>query len=89
MAIQTTKMTRKGQITIPVSIRKALDMHEGDVLVVERVGDDVVLKRATDIVDRTAGALAHYARGIPDPAKERAQFEQDLADEVYEAYKKL
>ncbi len=89
MAVGSTKMTRKGQITIPVAIREALDIHEGDVLVVEQVDDQVIMKRARNIVDRTAGSLAHYARGIPDPAAERAQFEQDLADEVYESYKKL
>lgn len=72
MAIGTTKMTRKGQITIPAAIRDALDIHEGDVLVVEQVDDQVVVKRARTSVDRTAGSLAHYARGIPDPAAERA-----------------
>lgn len=90
MAIQTIKMTRKGQPTIPVAIRKALDIHEGDVLVVEQDDNRVVLQRTRDVVDWTSGALAEYALpGLPDPAAERAQFEQDLAHEVYESYKKL
>jgi AbrB family looped-hinge helix DNA binding protein len=89
MTTRTTKVTRKGQVTIPAAIRDALDIHEGDILVVDQVDNRVVLQRARDIVDWTAGALAEYARGIPDPAKEREQFGQDLADEVYEKYRKL
>lgn len=89
MTTHTTKMTRKGQITIPVAIREALSIHEGDLLVVEREDTIVTIRRTEDVVDWTAGALSEYARGIPDPARERAQFEQDLADEVYEKYKNL
>ncbi len=83
MATQTTKMTRKGQVTIPVEIRNALNLHEGDFFLVERVDNRVVLQRAKDVADRTAGIFAKYALPIPlTPAEEREAFEQGVAEEV-------
>jgi AbrB family looped-hinge helix DNA binding protein len=89
MAARTTKMTRKGQITIPIAIRDALNMRQGDTLMVEQDNNKVVVQRARDTVERTAGIFASYSRGKPNPAAEREQFEQDLADEVYETYETL
>lgn len=41
----TTKITSKGQITIPKIIRERLGVKPGDTLVYEVSGDTVVLKR--------------------------------------------
>ena len=58
MASQTTKMTRKGQVTIPIDIRSALDLHEGDHFTVRQEDHRVVLERASDAFRRTAGVFA-------------------------------
>jgi len=60
-----TKMTRKGQVTIPVAIREKLHLKEGDFLVVNEVDGKVVLESQRDIVSRTAGVFAKYAKNGP------------------------
>ena len=40
------KVTSKGQITLPVDIRKAIGITEDSYLVVEQVGDYVLMKKA-------------------------------------------
>lgn len=84
MATRTTTMTRKDQITIPVAIRDALDIHEDDVLVVEQVDNQVVLQRAADVVDRTAGIFADYARKHREPLPSRDEIWTEIARERYE-----
>ena len=41
-----TKITSKGQVTIPKSIREELEIREGDVLEIMRVKDSVCMKKA-------------------------------------------
>lgn len=60
-----TKMTRKGQVTIPAGIREQLHLKEGDLFVVNAVDGKVVLQSQRDIVRRTAGVFAKYAKNIP------------------------
>lgn len=83
MATRVTTMTHKGQVTIPVELRRALDLKEGDRVAVEQQGDAVLLRRATSVAERTAGILAKYRREPPLTAEaERAAFEQAVAAEV-------
>jgi AbrB family looped-hinge helix DNA binding protein len=44
-------VTRRGQTTIPVSIRKRLGIEEGTRLIVEAEGDRVVLRKVPSIFD--------------------------------------
>jgi AbrB family looped-hinge helix DNA binding protein len=39
------KVTRKGQVTIPRAIRKALGIKEGDILTVREEGGKVILEK--------------------------------------------
>ncbi|MBA3948229.1 MAG: AbrB/MazE/SpoVT family DNA-binding domain-containing protein, partial [Herpetosiphonaceae bacterium] len=58
MEERLTVVTRKGQVTIPVEIRRALELKEGDqVAFVMGEDNQVRLKRSTSVVERTAGAL--------------------------------
>lgn len=43
--IAATKLSSKGQIVIPKGIRKQLDLHEGDTLIIARYGDALILKK--------------------------------------------
>lgn len=47
MHTEIGKLTSKGQTTIPVSIRKALNLNPGDDILFERAGDTITLKKAT------------------------------------------
>ncbi|HKG25219.1 MAG TPA: AbrB/MazE/SpoVT family DNA-binding domain-containing protein [Thermomicrobiales bacterium] len=80
---RTTTVTRKGQVTIPIDIRRSLDLKEGDRIAVEQHGEAVLLRRATSVAERTAGILSGYRLATPLSAEEeRARFEQAVADEV-------
>lgn len=78
---QLTIVTRKGQVTIPVEIRRALDLKEGDTVSWIMEEDQVRLRRGRNVVTRTAGML----RGEDPPlaaVEERAALEQAIAEEV-------
>ncbi|GAB4255443.1 MAG: hypothetical protein Kow00122_13660 [Thermoleophilia bacterium] len=36
-----TRLTSKGQVTVPIAVRRALDLHTGDELVFEVQGDEI------------------------------------------------
>ena len=56
---------RKGQVTLPAELREELNLNEGDVIYFMRRGEETLLVRAEDIIARTAGALAEYAKDGP------------------------
>ena len=45
MALQASKLSSKGQITLPRDVRKAIGAHPGDTIVYEVEGDTVRIKR--------------------------------------------
>jgi AbrB family looped-hinge helix DNA binding protein len=79
------KVTRKGQVTIPIEIRRALGIEEGGRVDFKKEGDEVVLKPAIGFAERTAGIGAKYrlAKQLT-PEEEREAFGQAVADEVAE-----
>jgi len=48
---QEVVVTRRGQTTIPIEVRKKLDIQEGTRLKVELVGDKVVFTKVPSIFD--------------------------------------
>jgi AbrB family looped-hinge helix DNA binding protein len=44
---ETTRITRKGQVTIPKALREAFDLEEGDELVWEAAEDGIRIRKAT------------------------------------------
>ncbi len=61
MEKEITRITSKGQMTIPARLRKALQIRSGDYLVVSREGNRIIVKtlgaRQTEegIIRKTAG----------------------------------
>jgi AbrB family looped-hinge helix DNA binding protein len=49
--LATSKITSKGQITLPVSIRRLLNLKEGGIVVFEGDGDRIVLKPSSSLVE--------------------------------------
>lgn len=43
---EVIKVTSKGQITLPVDIRKTLQINKDGYLIVETIGDFILLKKA-------------------------------------------
>ena len=55
--LQTSKLTSKFQTTIPLSVRKALNLRAGDLVGFEITGTEIRLKRATPLDVAFAQAL--------------------------------
>ncbi|MGD6850433.1 MAG: AbrB/MazE/SpoVT family DNA-binding domain-containing protein [Candidatus Bathyarchaeia archaeon] len=49
--MQTVKVTRKGQTTIPAEIREKLGIKEGDELAVKVLDNQVVFKKIPNLLD--------------------------------------
>jgi AbrB family looped-hinge helix DNA binding protein len=77
----TSRVTSKGQITLPVEIRRLLRIEPRDRVAFIVDGDQVRLRRTLSVASRTAGMLAS---GVPplSPEKEREAAEQAIADEA-------
>ncbi len=79
-----TVVTRKGQVTVPAEVRRALDLKQGDKVAFglpERPGASVSMRRVGSVVEQTFGALASPVPAL-SPKVERAAFEEGIAEEV-------
>lgn len=47
----TSKITSKGQITLPKEVRKLLNVQEGNVVIFEKENDKIVIKPARTLRD--------------------------------------
>jgi antitoxin PrlF len=75
------KVTRKGQVTIPAEIRKALGIQEGDKVAFVLENDQVKLTRKGSVVQQTAGMLKSDIPAL-SPQEEREAAEQAIAGEA-------
>ena len=59
------RLTSKGQVTIPKSVREALGLHEGDAVVFRVEGNRAILGRTADLLE-LAGSVSVPAakRGV-------------------------
>ena len=62
MERQVTRMTSKGQMTIPASLRKALRIESGDYLAVSREGDRIIVEALA--TKRSGEGIVHKTAGI-------------------------
>ena len=74
-------VTRKGQITIPAEIRRALRIKEGDKVAFTMEAGEVKLFRTGSVVAATAGALKSDMPPLT-PEEERKAAEQAIAEDV-------
>ena len=74
-------VTRKGQITIPAEIRRALNIKEGDKVAFVMEAGEVKLSRTGSIVAATAGALKSDMPAL-SAEEERRAAEQAIAEDV-------
>lgn len=49
--MNAVKILPKGQITLPNEIRKSMDIKEGDTLLIEKKGEEIVMKKGKTIFD--------------------------------------
>ena len=74
-------VTRKGQITIPADIRRALNIKEGDKVAFTVEEGEVKLSRMGSVVAATAGALKSDIPPL-SPEEERRAAEEAIAEDV-------
>jgi antitoxin PrlF len=78
-----SSVTTKGQVTIPIEIRRLLGVNPRDKVVFIVDDGQVRLLRGGSVVARTAGAVKVV--GPPLSARElREEFERGVAEEVLE-----
>ena len=62
--MEITKISSKGQIVIPQSIRNDMDISEGTVIAIERINDMIVLKKIdVDLVSQFKKSLEDVKTG--------------------------
>ena len=49
MAIKTVKVSEKGQIAIPQSVRESMNIEQGDELILFQMGDKILLEKPQKI----------------------------------------
>ncbi|GAC1519670.1 MAG: hypothetical protein NVS4B8_13830 [Herpetosiphon sp.] len=76
-----TVVTRKGQVTLPVEVRRRLGLKEGDAVAFVEDEQTIRVVRPESIVARTAGMLKSE-RPMAMPDEERQAAEQAIAAEV-------
>ncbi len=62
MTSHSARLKDKGQITVPVEIRRNHDLHRGSRVIFEDRGDYIAVIPERNLTDRTAGALATYVK---------------------------
>lgn len=77
----TTTITSKGQVTIPIRIRRALGLKPRDRVIFEFVDGVTTVRKADSVVDRVAGSV-HWSGGKIDFRKVRREFEDSMATDV-------
>ena len=78
-----TTVTRKGQVTVPVEIRRALGLQEGDQVTFTMKDGEVRVEPTGSVVERTRGA---FKSNLPPLSAEelREEAERAIADEADE-----
>ncbi len=75
---------KKGQITLPAEMRRALHLKEGDGVVVTREGEVIHVARIGSVVEQTAGMIKNRDGRRPNVKELRDVFEQAVAADTYE-----
>ena len=72
-----TRITSKGQVTVPVAIRRALGLKPRDRLAFTLEDGHATLRKAESIVDKLAGSVKYDGPPL-DFKKLRREFEADM-----------
>ena len=87
MKIDFTKMSSKGQVVIPLEMRK--DIKEGEKLVIIKNGEQIIMKKASSM-DKNFEEDLEFARRTEEAYKryEKGEFISLPADKFLEELKK-
>ncbi len=86
LKIETGKLSAKGVVAIPVKVRNALGIGEGDRLVFEEQGDQIVVKgvKRKSIMDAFGSLNIDFKEPLVDAREVRDQIrEERIADDLH------
>jgi AbrB family looped-hinge helix DNA binding protein len=75
---KTTRITRKGQVTIPKELREEFGLQEGDELLWQKTEDGIRVRKAT----RSAGRGMLVSDDVPEETREAMA--EEMEDEIRE-----
>ena len=75
---------KKGQITLPIEMRRALQLDEGDKVAVTHEGDVIYVTRIGSVVEQTAGVIKKRDGRRLSVRELKEAAEQAIADDLYE-----
>jgi len=75
---ETTRITRKGQVTIPKDLREEFGLAEGDELLWEKAEDGIRVRKAT----RSAARGMLVDDDVPE--EKREEMAEEMEAEIYE-----
>lgn len=78
MAESVSTVRRQGKVTVPIAIRRALDIKEGDKVFFELETNSARLERQVSYVERTAGIIKSKVRPLT-AERLREYAENDIA----------
>lgn len=82
--MDVAKISIKGQVTIPVEIRKKLGLKEGDKVVFLEQGENIILMNSNRL------AFEQFQRGMSGAAEQAGwNSEQDVVDAVNQVRRKM
>lgn len=83
MPSYTTRVSSKGQVTIPKALRDRLDLEQGDFLVIEPRGDEIRLRKGSTVEDFDA-----LAQRIADRFRKRGITKTEVQEAIRWARRK-
>jgi AbrB family looped-hinge helix DNA binding protein len=81
MLQRSARLTTKGQVTIPIDVRRLLGVRAHDEVTFVVENNQVRLTPATSVVTRTAGMLKDGPRRV-SPREEKSAAEEAIAEEA-------
>ena len=84
----STTLTQKGQVTIPVEIRRSLGLKTGQKVAFVTKGDDVVIKPAKDFLSLKGSVSAIESVAKNKKEKKKKRYSDDEADKAMKSFMK-
>lgn len=77
MIEEFAKISSKGQVTIPVEIRRKLDLKKGDKIIFVESPDGIVMKKSSALKE-----FLEFQKAFSKAAKEEGLTEEELLEEI-------
>ena len=81
--MQLIKVSSKGQVVLPKRIRKKLSLDEKSYLVVEELGGNIIMKKASERFDELASFFSREAKNRKVTKEELLKTLQETEREIW------